>query len=191
MEEALNEQVLSGEDTVPTILVDQAEFGVNSALQFSHRCFDAWVEDALLDGSAFGRSEVYRGLAAVSSRHHAAPLLERFPVGLVLGCWASRRSARDDANRACASSEIIAVDAEVGERPGSRIDRHHVSNAVKVYESARPDERRGWVRECPAAAGCAWRDLDGVRAAAIGTEPAGVARVAVPSVWRDVGASRA
>lgn len=143
MEEALNERILAGEDPVPTILVDQGEFGCNSALEFSHRCFDAWVEDALLDGRAFGQSESYGQLASVVSRHTATPLMERFPVGLILGCWASRRSNPQGTTRIARAltSEILAVDAELGERPGSKIDRHHVSSAIRVYESADTGQR--------------------------------------------------
>jgi CRISPR-associated protein Csb1 len=143
MEEALNQRILAGEDPVPTILVDQGEFGCNSALEFSHRCFDAWVEDALLDGAAFGQSESYRQLASVVSRHTATPLMERFPVGLILGCWASRRKNPQGTTRIARAltSEILAVDAEPGEAPSSKIDRHHVSAAIRVYESADAGQR--------------------------------------------------
>ena len=138
MEEALNERILSGDEPIPTILVDQDEFGTNSALQFSHRCFDAWVEDAQLDGKPFRTSEIWAGLIGTRSRHDSTALMERFPVGLVLGCWASRSHNPQGATRIARalSSEVLAIDAEIGERPGSRIDLHHVSAAIPIYESA-------------------------------------------------------
>lgn len=143
MEEALNERVLAGEIPLPLILVDQHEFGLNSALQFSHRCFDAWVEDALRNGEPFGSTDLYRELAKVSSRHRATPLIEHFPVALVLGAWASRQRDPQGTTRVprVLISEIVAVGAELGERPASKVDMHHVSSAVKLYRSSHEGER--------------------------------------------------
>lgn len=123
---------------LPDVHVDQGEFGVLSALEFSHRVFDAWVEDALLEGEPFGSTETYHELSAVINRGVALPLLERFPVGLLLGCWASRKSNPQGTTRIARaiSSEIIAVDAVDGERPQSKIDRHHVSKDVTLVKGA-------------------------------------------------------
>src|SRR5262249_16253760 len=132
MEEALNETISVGDDPVPTIVVDQSEFGLNSAMQFSHRCFDAWIEDALLDGQRFGGTDLYKDMAGVSSRHRATPLMETFPVGLVMGCWASRNRNPQGATRIARalSSEILGVDVELGEQAKSKVDLHHVSKGI-------------------------------------------------------------
>lgn len=134
LEEALLGRISECTIELPDVHVDQAEFGVHSALEFSHRVFDAWVEDALLDGEPFGSTATYDELASVINRGVALPLLECFPVGLLLGCWASRKSNPQGTTRVARaiSSEIIAVDAVDGSRPQSRIDRHHVSRDVTL-----------------------------------------------------------
>lgn len=135
IEAALAERVGSGEIPLPTIVVDQQEFGTHSGLEFSHRCFDAWMEDAhTADERRFGETEVFARLSASPSRHDLTALMEVFPVGILLGCWASRKKNPQGTTRLARilSSEIVAVDAVDGARPASRIDRHHVSSAVKV-----------------------------------------------------------
>lgn len=137
MEEALLERLRTADRTVPDVVVDQQEFGTYSALEFSHRVFDAWVEDAELDGKPFGKTDEYADLASVINRGVALPLVERFPVGLLLGCWASRRTNPQGSTRLARAitSEIIGVDAEPGVRPAGRIDLHHVSTGVKLVEA--------------------------------------------------------
>ena len=142
IEDALAARVASGEVPLPTIEVNQGDFGAHSGLEFSHRCFDAWIEDAWLAegqaigpaGQRFGETELFKRLAASPSRHDVTSLMEAFPVGIVLGCWASRKKNPQGATRLARilSIEIVAVKAIRGERPSSRIDRHHVSSAVKL-----------------------------------------------------------
>lgn len=138
LEEALLGLMRGGDLELPDVEVDQAEFGTHSALEFSHRVFDAWVEDALLEGEPFGGTTTYETLASVINRGVALPLLERFPVGLLLGCWASRKHNPQGTTRIARAlaSEIVAVDVVEGVRPQSRIDLHHVSNEVKVVKGA-------------------------------------------------------
>ncbi len=149
MEAALHEQVRCGAMQIPEILVDQAEFGKNSALLFSHRCFDAWAEEAQLDGKSFASTPAYGALASVISRRHATPLMEMFPVALLLGGWASRNSNPKGSTRVARAltSEIIAVDAIAGARASSKVDLHDVSNAIKVFESRLPGQRMTTDRE--------------------------------------------
>jgi CRISPR-associated protein Csb1 len=136
LEDALLARIGEGGIEVPDVVVDQEEFGVHSALEFSHRVFDAWVEDARLDGERFGKTAIYEQLSSVINRGVALPLMERFPVGLLLGCWASRKSNPQGTTRIARAvvSEIVAIDVVEGVRPQSRIDRHHVSNEVKVAQ---------------------------------------------------------
>ena len=135
-EEGLVEMAASGRVRIPDIRVDQAEFGVHSALEMSHRCFDAWVEDALDGDGRFGDSELYGRLASVINRGVARAMVEHFPVGLLLGCWASRRSNPQGSTRLARAltSEIIGYDVQAGERASSRLDLQHVSREVKVSD---------------------------------------------------------
>lgn len=138
LEEALLQLMGRDDVPVPDVVVDQAEFGRNSALSFSHRVFDAWIEDALLEGVPFGTTDQYAALSSVINRGVAGPLLERFPIGLLLGCWASRKSNPQGTTRIARAitSEIIAVDAVPGVRSSSKIDRHHVSAGVKLAKGS-------------------------------------------------------
>jgi CRISPR-associated protein Csb1 len=138
LEEVLLSLIAEGSVRVPDVVVDQAEFGSRrSALEFSHRVFDAWVEDALDGDVRFGETEMYARLARVINRGVAGPLVERFPVGLLLGCWASRRHNPQGSTRIAraVTSEIIGYDVLEGVRPASRIDLHHVSAEVKLVET--------------------------------------------------------
>lgn len=137
MEEALAETVRSGEIALPVIYVDQGDFGIHSALEFSHRCFDAWVEDAVLDGRRFGDTDIWHEMAG-TNRHSVTPLMSHFPAGILLGCWASRVRNPQGATRLARAlaSEIVAVGTVAGERAAGKIDRHSVSNAIRLYESA-------------------------------------------------------
>jgi CRISPR-associated protein Csb1 len=127
-------RVRAGEIPLPTIEVDQHEFGLHSGLDFSHRCFDSWIEDAQSDARRFGETELFERLSSTSSRHDLTTLMETFPAGILLGCWASRKKNPQRTTRLARilASEIIAVDAVVGSRPASRIDVHHVSSAIKL-----------------------------------------------------------
>lgn len=136
LEEGLLEMIAAGRVRIPDIRVDQAEFGMHSALEMSHRSFDAWVEDALDGDQRFGDTQLYARLASVINRGVARPMVERFPVGLLLGCWASRRSNPQGSTRLAraVTSEIIGYDVQTGERASSKLDHQHVSRDVKLSE---------------------------------------------------------
>ncbi len=138
LEEALLVMIADGQLRVPDVMVDQAEFGSHSALEFSHRVFDAWVEDALDGGRRFGETNRYERLASVINRGVAGPLVELFPVGLLLGCWASRRHNPQGSTRIAraVTSEIVGYDVLKGERASSRIDLHHVAAGVPLVDSS-------------------------------------------------------
>lgn len=135
-EEALVREIEADRLQLPTIWVDQAEFGVHSALEFSHRLFDAWVEDAELNGERFGDTEIGARLMR-ASRRNATDLMAHSPSAILLGCWASRVRAPQGAARLARilTSEIIAVDAVEGERAAGRLDLHHVSGGITVYQA--------------------------------------------------------
>lgn len=75
LEEVLLSLMADGSVRVPDVVVDQGEFGRRrSALEFSHRVFDAWVEDALDGEVRFGETQAYQRLARVINRGVAGPL---------------------------------------------------------------------------------------------------------------------
>ena len=149
LEEVLLSLIAEGSVRVPDVVVDQAEFGRHSALEFSHRVFDAWVEDALDGDVRFGETDEYARLASVINRGVARPLVERFPVGLLLGCWASRRHNPQGSTRIArgVTSEIIGYDVLEGVRPASRVDVHHVSSEVALVETGATERARFVVLE--------------------------------------------
>lgn len=143
LEEALLRLVDEDRVRIPDVVVDQAEFGRHSALEFPHRVFDAWVEDALDGEVRFGETDTFARLASVINRGVARPLVELFPVGLLLGCWASRKHNPQGSTRLARAltSEIIGYDVLEGVRPMSRIDRHHVSSEVPLGDGQAPRAR--------------------------------------------------
>jgi CRISPR-associated protein Csb1 len=134
-EAALVDEIALDNTHVPTIWVDQGEFGTHSALEFSHRAFDAWVEDAILDGERFGDTEQWARLAR-SKRHDLAALLRHSPVSILLGSWASRLKDPQGASRLprILASEIVAIGAEKGQRAKSKRDIHNVSAGLVLYQ---------------------------------------------------------
>lgn len=138
LEATLSEEVATKRLSLPTIWVDQREFGVNSALDFSHRVFDAWVEDAEWNGERFGDSNLGQQLAR-SKRRNLTHLMTHSPSSILLGCWASRMKDPQGAARLprIVSSEIIAVGALDGTRAAGRIDLHNVSSGISVYRAER------------------------------------------------------
>lgn len=143
LEEGLLDMIAAGRVRIPDIRVDQAEFGTHSALEMSHRVFDAWVEDALDGGERFGDTELCGRLASVINRGVARPMVDHFPVGLLLGCWASRRHNPQGSTRLAraVTSEIIGYDVQAGERASSKLDLQHVSRDVKVSERSDGPDR--------------------------------------------------
>lgn len=136
LELALSQEIEDGRVRIPTVWVDQAEFGVHSALDFSHRCFDAWVEDALLGETRFGDTDLWVDIAGAQRRSLGA-LMARSPSAILFGCWASRvKNPQGSARLArILSSEIVAVGSHPGQRAASKIDIHPVSRGVDVYEA--------------------------------------------------------
>lgn len=134
LEVSLAEAIEAGEVKIPNIWVDQDEFGTNSALEFSHRAFDAWIEDAELDGAPFGATDLWKELAS-SSRHNVAALMKHCPTSILLGSWASRAKNPQGTTRLARllTSELLGVGCEEGERAAGRIDFRNISSGVAVY----------------------------------------------------------
>jgi CRISPR-associated protein Csb1 len=142
VELALADEIALGNEQVPTIWVDQGVFGTHSALEFSHRAFDAWIEDAVFDGSRFGESELWSQLAG-SKRQNLTALMSHSPASILLGSWASRLKNPQGAARLprILTSEVLAVGAKEGTRAKGKRDVHDVSAAIEVYKAADSSER--------------------------------------------------
>lgn len=142
MEDALSEAIDGGRASVPTIWVDQGKFGRHSALSFSHRSFDAWIEDAELDGEPFGETDLWGRLAS-SKRRDLTALMDHTPTSILLGSWASRSKNPQGTTRLARilTSEIIGVGAIAGERASSRIDLHPVSAAISTFAGGEGEGR--------------------------------------------------
>jgi len=142
VELALADEIALGNEQVPTIWVDQGAFGTHSALEFSHRAFDAWIEDAVLDGSRFGESELWPQLAG-SKRQNLTALMSHSPASVLLGSWASRLKNPQGAARLARilASEVLAVGTKKGARAKGKRDVHDISAAIEVYKSEDSSER--------------------------------------------------
>lgn len=140
---ALADEIALENVHIPTIWVDQGEFGVHSALEFSHRSYDAWIEDAVADGKRFGDTSEWAQMAS-SKRHDLAALLRHSPVSILLGSWASRLKDPQGAARLARilTSEIIAVGAEKGARAKSKRDIHNVSRGITLYRAGEGSTER-------------------------------------------------
>ncbi len=142
-EAALVDEIALANAHVPTIWVDQGEFGIHSALEFSHRTYDAWIEDAVLDGERFGDTDRWAQLAS-SKRRDLTALMRHSPVSILLGGWAARVKNPRSAARLprILTSEIVAVGAEKGARPKSKRDIHDVSAGLVLYRAGEDSRER-------------------------------------------------
>jgi CRISPR-associated protein Csb1 len=137
----------AGRIAIPVVTVDFApdmpEVGTITSLEAPHRLADAILRDSLLDGVAFRKSEVGRVLDAASTSN-ATGLFEVCPTALVFGLWDSTgplRAAGVKFARALVS-EVVAVDAELGVRPASRVDPLGIQkDAAILYK---PKSGEGW-----------------------------------------------
>lgn len=134
---ALADEISLGNDHVPTIWVDQGKFGTHSALEFSHRAFDSWIEDAVLDGTRFGDSELWPRLAN-SKRNDLTGLMSHSPASILLGSWASRLKNPQGAARLprILTSEVLAIGIKKGARAKGKRDIHDISADIEVFEAS-------------------------------------------------------
>ena len=107
---------------------------MRSALDFSHRAFDAWIEDAEVDDKPFGATDLWAQLAS-SRRQNLTALMTHCPASILLGSWASRAKNPQGTTRLARilTSEIIGVGYEDGQRAAGRIDFHNIASSVPVY----------------------------------------------------------
>lgn len=118
------------------------DLGRITALDAPHRIADAIFRDSLLDGTLFRLTDI--GHAVTEARPSAATGLYRHcPSALVFGMWDSTgpKGGLGSKFERAFTSEIVAHDADVGVRVGSRIDPLGIEKAAgMVYEHADPDQ---------------------------------------------------
>jgi CRISPR-associated protein Csb1 len=133
--------------SIPVVTVDFApempEVGSITSLEAPHRLADAILRDSLLDGVAFRKSKV-GAVLDVASTTNATGLFEVCPTALVFGLWdsAGPRGGLGTKFARALVSEIVAVDAELGVRPASRVDPLGIQKEAAVLYEAKSGE--GW-----------------------------------------------
>lgn len=145
---ALLDAVRRGELSLPLVSVDfrrvtdLADLDRLSALEASHRIFDAALRDSLLGDTLFRLSHVGRQITESSPRN-AASLFHYSPTTLLFGGWDSTgpRGGLGAKYERAITSEIVALGIERGTKTASRIDPLAIQmKAAIIYESADTDE---------------------------------------------------
>jgi CRISPR-associated protein Csb1 len=101
-----------------------------TSLEFPHRYADAYLRDALLDGTPFDRSELGRSMLAATMQD-ARALLVNDPGSLVFGAWNSHRKGRQQKFPRVYCSEVIGWDPVVGARNAGRLDPLNLQGGQK------------------------------------------------------------
>lgn len=143
LELALLDAIRRGDLAAPVTSVDFALNGLAGLDRISdyeapHRIFDALLRDSY-DGDNLFRNGV-TGRAITEARpRNAAGLYHHSPHTLVFGGWDSTgpRGGLGAKYERAITSEIVALDIEVGKRTASRIDPAGIENAAVLYEGPR------------------------------------------------------
>jgi CRISPR-associated protein Csb1 len=136
-----------GRIAVPVVTVDFSaslpDVGPVTSLEAPHRLADAILRDSLLGAVAFRKSEVGKVLDSASTAN-ATGLFEVCPTALVFGLWdsAGPRGGLGTKFARALTSEVVAIDAEVGVRPASRVDPLGIQKDAAILYKARSGE--GW-----------------------------------------------
>jgi len=143
LELALLDAIRAGEVAVPVTSVDFAGSGLVgfdkiSDYEASHRIFDALLRDSFDGDQLFRNGPVGTAITKASTRD-AAALYFHSPHTLVFGGWDSTgpRGGLGAKYERAITSEIVALDIELGVRTSSRIDPSGIEKgAGRLYEAA-------------------------------------------------------
>ena len=132
---------------VPTISVDfgttdAPDLGTITALEASHRVFDAIFRDSLNGEVLFRMSPEGRAITEATPKN-AAALLELSPTTLLFGGWDSTgpKGGLGAKYERAVTSEIVATGIEAGSKTASRIDALGVEkSAGPIYTAQDADE---------------------------------------------------
>jgi CRISPR-associated protein Csb1 len=140
LELALLDAVRRGELKVPVTAVDFSQSGLPGMdkitdFEAPHRVFDALFRDSYDGDKLFRSGPVGRAITQAKPRD-AAALYYHSPHTLVFGGWDSTgpRGGLGAKYERAITSEIVALDIEIGVRTASRIDPAGIENAAVLYE---------------------------------------------------------
>jgi CRISPR-associated protein Csb1 len=156
LELALLNAIRGGDLAAPVTSVDFAQRGLPGLDRISdyeapHRIFDALLRDSYYGEDLFRNSPIGRVITEAQPRN-AAALYHHSPHTLVFGGWDSTgpRGGLGAKYERAITSEIVALDIEVGRRTASRIDPAGIENAALLYEG--PKGGAAWVLDKSEAA---------------------------------------
>ena len=147
---ALLEGWEQGELAFPVPYVDFTEDGgvtdydKLTVLDAPHRLADAIFRDSLLDGTLFRLSDVGIAITEATPRN-ATDLFRYSPTSLLFGMWDSTgpRGGLGSKFQRAYVSEIVGLDASVGNKVGSRMDPLQIEREAasrKIYEHREQDQ---------------------------------------------------
>ena len=115
-----------------------------TVLEAPHRVADAIFRDSLLDGTLFRLSDVGRAITDATPRN-ATAMFRYSPTSLLFGQWDSTgpKGGLGSKFQRAYVSEIVGLDATVGQKVRSRIDPLQIEKVApddRVFNSADPDE---------------------------------------------------
>ncbi|WP_420444954.1 type I-G CRISPR-associated RAMP protein Csb1/Cas7g [Candidatus Poriferisodalis sp.] len=122
---------------------DVADIGRLTVLEAPHRLADAIFRDSLLDGTLFRLSDVGRAITDANPRN-ATAMFQYAPTALLFGQWDSTgpKGGLGAKFQRAFVSEIVGLDAKVGNKVGSRIDPLQIErNAAVAYEHSDSEQR--------------------------------------------------
>ena len=122
---------------------DVADIGRLTVLEAPHRLADAIFRDSLLDGTLFRLSDVGRAITDANPRN-ATAMFQYAPSALLFGQWDSTgpKGGLGAKFQRAFVSEIVGLDAKVGNKVGSRIDPLQIErNAAVAYEHSDSEQR--------------------------------------------------
>lgn len=135
LEEVLLNRVRTGELRLPLLQMNIPNREQLTSLSVPHRVHDAIFRDSKLDGARFRDSAIGKEMAAARP-WNATAMYRVCPTALLFGTWDSQSNAGVNAAKFARAlvSEIVAIDAVVGQRTSSRIDPLGIKAAAgKVY----------------------------------------------------------
>jgi len=143
LELALLDAYRAGALGLPVLSVDfrdteARDLGRISALEASHRVFDALFRDSLLDGVLFRESPVGKAITDATPRN-AAALYHHAPTTLLFGGWDSTgpRGGRGAKYERAITSEIVGLGVTLGVKTASRLDPAGIElKAGDLYEAS-------------------------------------------------------
>lgn len=121
-----------------------SDIGKLTVLEAPHRLADAIFRDSLLDGTLFRLSDMGRAITDAQPRN-ATALFRNSPTGLLFGMWDSTgpKGGLGSKFQRAFVSEIIGLDAKIGQKVGSRLDPLQIEREAagrQIYAHKDPNQ---------------------------------------------------